>query len=69
MDDSILVTLNTEQADLIARALYEFREKFYEQSRMDNEEESERVRHKLCMIDILRYYLNTEIANKNKLLQ
>ena len=69
MDDSILVTLNTEQADLIVRALYEFREKFYEQSRMDNEENTESVCHKLCVIDRLCYHLKIEIANKNKLIQ
>ncbi len=66
MDDSIIVTLNTEQADLIVRALSEFREKFYEQSRMDNEQETERVCHKLCVIDRLSYHLKIEIANKHK---
>ena len=69
MDDSIVVTLDTEQADLIVRALCEFREKFYEQSRMDNEENTERVCHKLCVIDGLFYHLKIEIANKNKLIQ
>ena len=69
MDDSIVVTLDTEQADLIVHALCEFREKFYEQSRMDNEENTERVCHKLCVIDRLCYHLKIEIANKNKLIQ
>lgn len=66
MDESIVVTLNTEQADLIVRALSEFREKFYEESRMYNEENTERVCHKLCMIDRLCYHLKIEIANKHK---
>ena len=63
MDDTICISLDSEQAYLIIRALHDFREKFYERSRMDNDLDTPRVRRALDVIDGLRNRLKLEFAN------
>ena len=62
MNDLIIVRLDSEQADLIIKALHDFREKFYERSLMDNDLDKPRVRRSLDVIDGLKIYLKQEMS-------
>ena len=66
MGNSINITLDPEQADLIVHALHEFRTVFYERSRMDNSENTPRVCRALDTINRLEYQLKLEIAKISK---
>ncbi len=61
-EDSINITLNSEQADLIVSALREFRMLYIERSLMDNDSDTPKIRRNLDMIDQLSWHLKSEIA-------
>lgn len=63
MNDIINVRLDSEQADLIVRALHEFRERFYERCLMDVEISKPSVIRSLDVIDSLKARLQLELNN------
>ena len=62
MEDRINISLDSEQADLIVKALQEFGELFYERSRFDGDSNTPRVRRALDVIEGLKYHLKNELA-------
>lgn len=61
MEDCMIITLDSEQASLIVRALQDFREKFYECSRMDNDLDKPAVRCALDKIDRLKIAFQSKL--------
>lgn len=61
MDDRILLNIDSEQADLIIRALQEFRKIYYERARFDNETNTPRVQQNLNTINQLEYHLKQKM--------
>ena len=62
MDDRINISLESEQADLIVKALQEYGERFYERSRMDGDSDTPRVRRALNVIEGLKCRIKFELA-------
>lgn len=63
MEDLITVTLNSEQADLVIRVVHDFKQSFYEHSRMDGDANKPRVQRTLSEINNIEYFLKTKLAN------
>lgn len=63
MEDLITVTLSSEQADLVIRAVHDFKQSFYEHSRMDGDANKPRVQRTLSEINNIESFFKTRLAN------
>lgn len=63
MEDLITITLNSEQVDLVIRAVHDFKQSFYEHSRMDGDANKPRVQRTLSEINNIEYLFKTKLAN------
>lgn len=63
MEDLITVTLSSEQVDLVIRAVHDFKQSFYEHSRMDGDANKPRVQRTLSEINNIESFFKTRLAN------
>lgn len=63
MEDLITVTLSSEQVDLVIRAVHDFKQSFYEHSRMDGDANKPRVQRTLSEINNIESFFKTKLAN------
>lgn len=63
MEDLITITLSSEQVDLVIRAVHDFKQSFYEHSRMDGDVNKPRVQRTLSEISNIESFFKTRLAN------